>query len=231
MAFASCTELANEILEKYLPSSPPPPVYTIPELQEEFIGLNFRLLVAGLAAKHGFTVPDADMDEWVARELKMTMSKIKQSGEPCEGVMPVLEKLAKEKKYGLAVVSSSAMPRVQASLIRTNEDHFFGTQVYSAASMVPPTSKPNPAVYLHACESLGVKPEECVAIEDSRSGATAAMRAGIHLMGYVGPYYDDGGPEKVKQMVKTLMGDCKAEVVMHHWDDFEKCMAVIEEEK
>ena len=227
-AFESCTELANLILKQYLPSEPVPPQYTESALQEEFVGLNFRGLVSTLGLKHGFTVPAEDMDKWVARELESTTSKISSRATPCEGIMEVLEKLRAEGRYGLAVVSSSAMPRVQASLKKTDQSAYFDKRVYSAASMVPPTSKPDPAVYLYACEQLGVKPEECVAIEDSRSGATAAMRAGIHLLGYVGPYYDEGGVEKVKQMERTLREDCKAEGVMHHWKEFEECLRMVE---
>ncbi|ORX34591.1 phosphoglycolate phosphatase [Kockovaella imperatae] len=228
LAFESCTELGNLILKQHLPADPAPFQYTESELQEEFVGLNFRGLVTTLGQKHGFEVPPTELDDWVSRELESTTSKLAARAVPCEGVMEVLDKLQSEHKYGLAVVSSSAMSRVQAALKKTDQTKYFGDRVFSAASMEPPTSKPDPAVYLHACEKLGVKPEECVAIEDSKSGATAAMRAGIHVLGYVGPYYDDGGIEKVKQMEKTLTQDCKAEGVMHHWKDFEDWIRKIE---
>ncbi|MEW6722156.1 MAG: HAD family phosphatase [Candidatus Micrarchaeota archaeon] len=42
--------------------------------------------------------------------------------------------------------------------------------------------KPDPQPFLHAAESLGVRPDECVAIEDSRSGMLAASRAGMRLV-------------------------------------------------
>ena len=38
---------------------------------------------------------------------------LEKKAQPCPGSMEVLEKLYAEKKYGLAVVSSSALPRVQ----------------------------------------------------------------------------------------------------------------------
>jgi beta-phosphoglucomutase-like phosphatase (HAD superfamily) len=43
--------------------------------------------------------------------------------------------------------------------------------------------KPHPAVYLHAAEKLGLDPSECVAIEDSTTGAQAAQAAGMHIYG------------------------------------------------
>lgn len=40
-------------------------------------------------------------------------------------------------------------------------------------------SKPNPAIFKHAVETLGAKPEECIAFEDTKSGLRSAYDAGI----------------------------------------------------
>ena len=47
-------------------------------------------------------------------------------------------------------------------------------------------SKPHPEVFLLAAERLGLKPEECVVIEDAEAGVEAAKRAGMRVVG-VGP--------------------------------------------
>ena len=39
--------------------------------------------------------------------------------------------------------------------------------------------KPAPDIYLHAAEQLGVAPEHCLALEDSRAGTQAALAAGM----------------------------------------------------
>lgn len=224
LAFAACSDLSNQILERYAPHEPHR--YNGPGLQREFVGKNFRALIHALEEKHGFKMPEADFDDWIGKELSTTIGKIKAGAVPCEGVMEVLQKLQEEGKYTMAVVSSSALPRVLASIDKVGQDKYFPRdKVFSAASMTPPTSKPDPAVYLHACKTLGFEPSECIAIEDSRSGATAAMRAGIPLMGYVGPYYDEGGEEEAMEMDRLLREQCKAEVVMHHWRDFDARLA------
>lgn len=41
--------------------------------------------------------------------------------------------------------------------------------------------KPHPALYAQAVEALGVKPEEAIAIEDSKNGALSAMKAGLKV--------------------------------------------------
>ena len=40
-------------------------------------------------------------------------------------------------------------------------------------------SKPEPDIFLKACESLGVQPDRAYAIEDSYNGIRAAHRAGM----------------------------------------------------
>lgn len=44
------------------------------------------------------------------------------------------------------------------------------------------TVKPDPALYIEAAKCLGVKPEECLAFEDSANGALAAKRAGMYCV-------------------------------------------------
>ena len=40
-------------------------------------------------------------------------------------------------------------------------------------------SKPDPEIYLHTMECLGLEPSECCCIEDSKFGITAGKRAGL----------------------------------------------------
>ncbi|KAF2454204.1 HAD-like domain-containing protein [Lineolata rhizophorae] len=183
-------------------------------------------MLGGLQQKLDLTLTPEETDAYVERELGKVIETLEKKGEPCPGALQVLSDLHKEGKYGLAVVSSSALSRVQASIKKVGMDFFFPpNHIYSAATSLPkPTSKPNPAIYLHACEDIGVAPADCVAVEDSRSGALAAKNAGIRLIGYVGPYDED---EK-EHMRKVLKEECGAVVVMEHWEEFRECMAKVE---
>jgi HAD superfamily hydrolase (TIGR01509 family) len=49
---------------------------------------------------------------------------------------------------------------------------------------VPGPGKPEAHIYEAAAERLEVKPENCVAVEDSRNGSLAAERAGMTVVGY-----------------------------------------------
>ena len=50
-----------------------------------------------------------------------------------------------------------------------------------------PNSKPHPAVYLLSAERLGVKPAECLVIEDAAAGVAAAKAAGMYCIAYRNP--------------------------------------------
>ncbi|KAF3929922.1 hypothetical protein AA313_de0203630 [Arthrobotrys entomopaga] len=221
IAFEVCAALANEILK----NANIPKTYTGPELQSAFVGQNFSGMLKGLQETHNFTIPPAEYDAYVSREVEAITQALSEKAEPCPGVNDVLAELKQSGKYGLAVVSSSAKQRVLASIKRAGQSEFFPEEdVFSAmTSLEKPTSKPDPAIYLFACDKVGKKPEECVAIEDSGSGTLSAKRAGIWVIGYVGPYEEEEKEEMAEKLRKN-----GAKVIMKDWKDFGDCLKQIE---
>jgi HAD superfamily hydrolase (TIGR01509 family) len=63
---------------------------------------------------------------------------------------------------------------------------------FSLADGDYPRHKPDPAPYLLAAERLGLAPEDCVAIEDSERGLTAAVAAGMRCFVIPRPFSRDG---------------------------------------
>lgn len=213
LAFEACAELVNEILA----SRNIPDRYAGPQLLSEFVGQSFYEMMVSLKSKHKFEMDESELQKHALSEDDKVIEKFKSSLKPCVDVDDVLRKLAKEEKYKMAVVSSSALRRVKASLIEVGQDQYFGDDIFSAACSLPePTGKPDPAIYLHAMEKLGVEAEECVAVEDSRSGVTAAFRAKIKTVGYVGGY----DKEEEGKMIEVLE-QCGCVVVLKDWGEFE----------
>ncbi len=68
-----------------------------------------------------------------------------------------------------------------------------------------PKLKPNPDPYIFAAQNIGVKPEECIAFEDSPAGAQSAREAGCYVVAVPNLYID---PEPIKKIAhvnfKTL---------------------------
>lgn len=217
--------MTNEVLSKHGIKDR----YNVDSLLHDFVGHNFRNMLIGIQKKHNFTMTQDEVDEYVQRELGTVIEKLNAQCTECPGVTTELE-WAKKEGYPMSVVSTSAKPRVVASLIKTDLMRFFKDEhVYSAAtSLNPPSSKPDPAVYLHACKELGVEPAKVLTVEDSKSGATAAMRAGIPCIAYVGIYGEEEGKDKMNQMAELLTKECKCAVVMYDWKEFPECVKKIE---
>lgn len=183
-------------------------------------------MMISLQGKYGFEMTKEELESYVKEEETKVIAKLEAKAQPCVGANEELDKLFESKKYGLAVVSSSALRRVQASIKKVDQDKYFPKDhVFSAATSLPtPTSKPDPAIYLHSLKVIGKTAEECVAVEDSKSGSLSAIRAGIPTIAYVGSY---NGDAKKAEMAKTL-GDLGCKVIMKDWSEFEDCLKQIE---
>ncbi|KAI9149407.1 haloacid dehalogenase-like hydrolase [Paramyrothecium foliicola] len=220
LAFEACAGLINEICE----SRNVELRFSGETLIKEFVGQNFRGMLTSLQKIHGIQISPEEMEDYVTREEDAVIAKLKEALVPCPGVDEQLEQLAASGKYKLAVVSSSALRRVKASVVKVGQDKYFGNDIFSAAtSLEKPTSKPDPAIYLHALKVLGKTAQESIAIEDSKSGTLSGTRAGIKVIGYVGPYADD----KKDEMEKVLK-DAGAVIVMRDWSEFPSAVAKIE---
>ena len=74
-----------------------------------------------------------------------------------------------------AITSSSPMEFIEKHLADANLLHRF-RKLCSGHSI--PNGKPAPDIYLLGAAELGLKPEECLALEDSPTGILSAYRAG-----------------------------------------------------
>jgi len=80
----------------------------------------------------------------------------------------------------LAVASSSRRDRLDLTLAHSGLARYF--QVTVAGDEVA-HGKPAPDVYLVAAERLGMRPADCLAVEDSGHGAASATAAGMRVIG------------------------------------------------
>ena len=93
---------------------------------------------------------------------------------PKPGIYDLLDYL-EAQGIPAAIASSSPMDAIEKHLSAANLLHRF-QKVCSAHSI--PNGKPAPDIYLLAAAELGLKPEECLALEDSPTGILAGYRAG-----------------------------------------------------
>ena len=92
--------------------------------------------------------------------------------------------LAQARAAGLRMaIATTTTPENVTALLNTSlapegEGWF---EVIAAGSMVP-KKKPAPDIFIYAMERMGVKPEECLALEDSENGLIAARAAGLKTL-------------------------------------------------
>jgi HAD superfamily hydrolase (TIGR01509 family) len=82
------------------------------------------------------------------------------------------------------VASSAPEDRVRISLQTAGLDRFFEGNLFSASDV--PRGKPAPDLFLHTAGRMGVRAEDCIVVEDSPAGVTAAAAAGMTPVGFVG---------------------------------------------
>ena len=99
----------------------------------------------------------------------------KNGVEKKEGVDELLAYL-KENNYKTAVATASDIGRTQRFLGMTEIFEMFDEIVCGPEVA---HGKPQPDIYIAAAKKLGLKPEECIGLEDSSNGILAAYRAGV----------------------------------------------------
>ena len=87
------------------------------------------------------------------------------------------------------VASSSGLDRVRVCLDATELTRFFGGELFSANDVAE--GKPAPDLFLHVAGKTGVRPQDCIVVEDSAAGVTAAVAAGMTAIGFVGGCHAD----------------------------------------
>jgi len=98
---------------------------------------------------------------------------------PVKKGLYVLLDYLKKNGYKLAVASSTSKRGVERNLKSAGVLEYFDAVI--CGDMVE-KSKPEPEIYLKACEALGVEPSEALALEDSRNGLLSAHRAGMKVI-------------------------------------------------
>lgn len=137
------------------------------------IGLNDKDTKALVLDRMGENFP---FDEFKTEASAWFHTYVNEKGLPIKkGVREILEYL-KQNNWSIGLASSSRKKSVLSHLERTNLRDYFSVIV--TGDMVE-HSKPQPDIYLKACEELGVRPQECFAIEDSPNGIRAAHWAGM----------------------------------------------------
>lgn len=93
------------------------------------------------------------------------------------GLNPLLEYL--RPRYRMALATGSPSTLMMHIVRKLSLEPFF--DVLQSSDDIA-EGKPHPAIYLRTSERLGVRPEECIVLEDSGSGVKAGRAAGCYVI-------------------------------------------------
>ncbi|MBO6158282.1 MAG: HAD family phosphatase [Firmicutes bacterium] len=117
-----------------------------------------------------------DGEAFLAECGVLMKKRLHEEGLPLkQGVLELLEYL-RQNQIPAAICSSTAVPVIKDHLMQAHMESYF--QAIIGGNMVL-HSKPQPDIYLKACEELGKDPARCMAIEDSPNGIRSASAAGM----------------------------------------------------
>ncbi len=143
---------------------------------EAFLGKSLATVCEQLRRDYGVDI-DAEALERMRQRL---YAAIRRELCPIPGIAQALKKL----KRPFCVASSSQLERIGLALEVTGLSPYFDGKVFSA-SMVE-RGKPAPDLFLHVARKMHVAPTDCIVVEDSPAGVSAALEAGMGVLGFTG---------------------------------------------
>lgn len=121
------------------------------------------------------------LDYYAVRDRRKEMMEecLDREGIRCKpGALELIKRL-KAAGITTAVATATDLQRTAKYMKLTGLEGYFD-RLISATQVAE--GKPSPDIYLFACKELGLKPEECLAVEDSPNGVMSAYRAGCKVV-------------------------------------------------
>ena len=143
-----------------------------------FVGRDMAMIMVELEKRMDRPLPEDFVEEYRRRQA----IELSRSVTCIPGAVELL-KVVSRGKASICVASNAPRAKIDLNLQATDLEEFFQpSQIFSAYDVGK--WKPDPTLFLHAAEQLGVAPKNCVVIEDSLAGIDASIAAGMQTIGY-----------------------------------------------
>ncbi|PCJ08492.1 MAG: haloacid dehalogenase [Rhodobacteraceae bacterium] len=134
--------------------------------------------VMGTAREMGADLPPTWVED-VYQEIYLSL----ESGVPLVPGIPELLALLDRRGIPCCVASNGSEEKMRITLGQNGLwERFHPNAMFSAHTLG--VAKPEPGLFLAAASHFDVQARDCLVIEDSATGATAALRAGMRCLGY-----------------------------------------------
>ncbi len=163
--------LARSLTEQGLPT-------TLAQARRDYQGLLLAEIDSRAQAKLGRPLAT----DWLERYEHDRAAVFRRELRAVAGVAEAVRRI-KAARVAVCVASQGKLEKTRLSLKLTKLDGLFADDVLFSAYSVP-RGKPHPDLFLHAAQAMAVEPSRCAVIEDTPSGVTAAVSAGMRAFGY-----------------------------------------------
>jgi HAD superfamily hydrolase (TIGR01509 family) len=119
------------------------------------------------------------------REKSEMLRRFAEELQPVAGIRELLNGIHGPK----CVASSTGLAGLRKNLALVDLVAHFDPHIFSASQVA--RGKPAPDVFLHAAAQMGHDPSQCLVVEDSAAGVTAARRAHMRVVGFAGGGHAD----------------------------------------
>lgn len=146
-------------------------------------GLTNAMLLRWLREEHGWE-PQPGFSEDLNRRFVEAFG-------PGAVIPDAAETLSRLRAAGvpLALATNSGQEEMVFKLSEVGLSDVFGVHAYNP-SHVGGRAKPEPDLYRHAAQALGLDPARCLVVEDSLVGVRAAVAAGCRVWGITAAHHD-----------------------------------------
>jgi HAD superfamily hydrolase (TIGR01509 family) len=151
---------------------------TLPQSRRDYQGLLLAEIDSRAQAKLGRPLAK----DWIERYEHDRTTAFRRELHAVPGVAEAIQHI-QAAGVAVCVASQGKLEKTRLSLELTKLDHLFPDKALFSAYSVP-RGKPHPDLFLHAAASMAAKPARCAVVEDTPSGVTAAVAAGMRVLGY-----------------------------------------------
>jgi HAD superfamily hydrolase (TIGR01509 family) len=168
--------ISNEVLARSLTAQGLPT--TLAQARRDYQGLLLADIDSRVQAKLGRPLAQ----DWLQRYERDRTAVFRRE---LRAIPEVTEAVRRVQAAGVAtcVASQGKLEKTRLSLKLTKLDPLFPDEALFSAYSVP-RGKPHPDLFLQAAQTMAAEPARCVVVEDTPSGVTAAVAAGMRVFGY-----------------------------------------------
>ena len=168
--------ISNDVLARWLTEQGLPT--TLVQARRDYQGLLLAEIDSRAQAKLGRPLAT----DWIERYERDRAAVFRRELQAVPGVAEAVRRI-KADGVAVCVASQGKLEKARLSLKLTQLDPLFPDEVLFSAYSVP-HGKPHPDLFVHAAQAIAVEPSRCAVVEDTPSGVTAAVAAGMRALGY-----------------------------------------------